>query len=80
MNQAQVNEKAAKLNELAAQATGLEKRYSAHLMLYDAACMAGNEQEIALRREECHTLLDSILDNTRDIHFTTKAIEKLLQA
>lgn len=79
MNQAKVNEKALQLNQLAAQALTLEKRYSAHLMLYEAACMSGNEGEITRRREECHTLLDAILDNTRDVHFTTKVLHDLIQ-
>lgn len=79
MNLAQVNQKSAQLNNLAAKALTLEKRYTAHLMLYEAACMTGNETEITRRREECHTLLDDILDNTRSVHFTTKALQDLLQ-
>jgi hypothetical protein len=79
MNQAEVNQKAVELNKLGAEAMTLEKRYSAHLMLYEAACMTGNEGEISSRREECHTLLDGILDNTRSIHFTSKVMRRLLE-
>lgn len=79
MNQAKVNEQARRLNELAGEAEALEKRYTAHLMLYEAACMTGNETEIKLRREECHTLLDSILDNTLGVRFVSKTLQDLLQ-
>lgn len=79
MNQTELSKHVDKLNQLAAQAMTLEKRYSAHLMLYEAACMTGNENEITTRREECHTLLDDILDNVRISHLTSSAVNKLLQ-
>ena len=74
-----VHAKAAELNQLAAQADGLQKRYSAHLMLYDAACMADNADEITQRREELHTLLDTILDNAQEVHFRSRELQKLMQ-
>lgn len=79
MNQTALAQKAAQLNKLAAGALTLEKRYSAHLMLYEAACMTDNEAEITTRREECHTLLDDILDNIRDVHYATNVVRKLLE-
>lgn len=78
-NTAKISQKAAELNQLAATADALQKRYTAHLMLYDAACMAGQEAEITQRREECHTLLDAILDNARDVQFRSKEIRTLVQ-
>lgn len=77
--QDQLRAKSAELNRLADHAEGLQKRYTAHLLLYDAACMAGNEREVALRREECHTLLDDILDNTRAVHVRAAEVRALTQ-
>jgi hypothetical protein len=74
----QIQAKAGELNQLAAHADGLQKRYTAHLMLYEAACMAGNEDEIKQRREECHTLLDDILDNTMSVQKLSRELRVLM--
>jgi hypothetical protein len=78
MNLPLVQKKAAELSKLANEAEGLQKRYGAYLALYDAACMAGNEAEITQRRDECHTLLDGILDNTRTVHYISREVQDLL--
>lgn len=74
----QVTAKGRQLNELAAKAEGLQKRYTAHLMLFDAACAGGSDSEIEQRRDECHTLLDSILDNTREVAVCARELQALL--
>lgn len=71
--------KAAELNQLAAQAEGLEKRYAAHLMLHDAACMAGNDAEATQRRAECHDLLDAVLDNSHSVHRVSRELRNIAQ-
>ena len=78
MSQAQIQAKAAELTRLAGEAEALQKRYSAYLTLYDAACMARNENEITQRREECHTLLDAILDNARAVHYRARELQDLM--
>jgi hypothetical protein len=75
---AQIQKKAAELNKLAVHAEGLQKRYTAHLMLYDAACMTGNDTEISQRRLECHTLLDDILDNTLAVQTVSQEVQQLM--
>jgi len=77
VNLKQVQQKAAELNKLAAEADALQKRYVAHLMLYDAACMAGQSAEIDQRRDECHTLLDNILDNALAVHTRTRELQDI---
>lgn len=79
MSTAKIQQTSAELNRLAAVADGLQKRYTAHLMLYEAACLARSDQEIAQRREECHTLLDAILDNSRDVSFRGLELRKLME-
>lgn len=71
--------KAAELNNLAAEADALQKRYAAYLALYDAACMAGNENEMEQRRMECHAQLDAILDNSYGVHRLTKELRGIAQ-
>lgn len=70
--------KTVELGKLAAEAGALEKRYTAHLSLFDAACMMGNETEQVQRREECHTLLDSILDNAASVHRLGTELRELM--
>lgn len=77
MNEA-ITAKGKQLNEMAAKADGLQKRYTAHLMLFDAACTGGNDTEIEQRRDECHTLLDAILDNTREVAVCARELQALL--
>lgn len=73
-----ITAKGKQLNAMAARADGLQKRYTAHLMLYDAACTAMNESEISQRRDECHTMLDAILDNTREVAVCAKELQELM--
>jgi hypothetical protein len=77
-NTDRLREKAAELNRLAEHADALQRRYTAHLMLYEAACMSGNETEIIQRREECHTLLDDILDNTLAVYRSSRELQALM--
>lgn len=78
MNIPELQQKTAELHRLAAEADGLQKRYGAYLMLYDAACMAGRDEEVMQRRDDCHTLLDSILDNAASVHRLTREVHAIV--
>lgn len=71
--------KAAELNRLAAEADALQKRYGAYLALHDAACMAGNEKEMEERRNECHALLDLVLDNSQAVHRASRELRGIVE-
>jgi len=65
------------LTRLARVATGIQQRYSAHFSLHMAACLNRDEKEMRQRRDELHTLLDSLLDNQEAIQRATDQLEKL---
>jgi hypothetical protein len=65
------------LDRLARVALGIQNRYSAHFQLHVAACLNKDEQEMQQRRDELHTVLDSLLDNQESIQ---RANDELLEA
>jgi hypothetical protein len=55
------------LERLAKVAQGLQQRYIAHFALHAAACVNNDRAEMTQRRDELHTILDSLLDNGESI-------------
>jgi hypothetical protein len=75
-----VQQHSAELNRLAVEAESLSKRLSAFLTLHEAACLNGTSTELGQRREEVHTLLDAILDNTEAVHRESAALRRVLES
>jgi hypothetical protein len=63
------------LNRLGRVAQGIQNRYSAHFQLHVAACLNKDEQEMRVRRDELHTLLDALLDNAEAIQRTQDELQ-----
>jgi hypothetical protein len=59
------------LERLARVAQGIQQRYAAHFQLHVAACLNKDEQEMRLRRDELHTILDALLDNQEAVQRVT---------
>jgi hypothetical protein len=64
------------LQRLARVANSISSRYAAHIALHRAACLNGNAEEMTQRRDELHTLLDSILDNSEEIQRLHDEVER----
>jgi hypothetical protein len=65
------------LERLARVAQGIQNRYGAHFSLHIAACLNRDEQEMRQRRDELHTILDSLLDNQEAIQRATDELTEL---
>ncbi len=65
------------LEEAARVAAIIQNRYAAHFQLHVAACLNADKQEMAQRRDELHTILDSMLDNQERIQHLTDEMTKL---
>jgi hypothetical protein len=64
------------LDRLARVATEIQQRYIAHFALHTAACLHGDQKEMAERRDQLHTILDALLDNGESVQrFTDKLTE-----
>jgi prefoldin subunit 5 len=57
----------AELQDKARVAVVIEKRYGAHFQLHGAAVLNRDRQEMEQRRDELHTILDSLLSNAEEI-------------
>lgn len=55
------------MNIAADTAAAAAKTYEATMTLYNVAVMTSNKEAIAQRREELHTLLDTILDSGYEV-------------
>lgn len=55
------------LERLAKVAQGIQQRYIGHFALHTAACLKGDREEMQQRRDELHTILDSLLDNGESV-------------
>jgi hypothetical protein len=59
------------LQRLERVATEIQQRYVAHFGLHTAACLHRDPKEMAQRRDELHTILDSLLDNGESVQRVT---------
>lgn len=67
----------AELARLGQVAQGLYLRQGAHMNLYSAALISRDVEEVELRRDELHTLLDALLDNGEAINRLARELESL---
>lgn len=65
------------LQNLERGAAGLALRYPAHFNLHLAACLNGDREEITRRRDELHTVLDALLDNTEAVQHLQRELVRL---
>jgi rRNA pseudouridine-1189 N-methylase Emg1 (Nep1/Mra1 family) len=62
---------ALELERLARVASEIEQRYIAHFALHRAACLHRDPEEMRLRRDQLHTILDTLLDNGESVQKLT---------
>lgn len=67
MTTARAQQVITELQDKARVALVIQKRYGAHFELHGAAVLNRDRQEMAQRRDELHTILDSLLTNAEEI-------------
>lgn len=65
------------MNESANNAQTASIRYDAHMALYNAAAMQGDQKEMEVQRLTLHSQLDAILDAGFEIHSRKRKIAEI---
>jgi hypothetical protein len=65
------------LQRLTRVANEIQQRYIAHFALHTASCIHGDRAEMTQRRDELHTILDSLLDNAEAVQRVTDEFSRV---